>query len=391
MTTPENQPPTWPPADPQPTYPPPGQQAPGYPPPAQQTPPPAYPPQAPGYAAPLPANTPAYGPPPSPQAPAPQAPQYGQAPPPSPFGAAPTAPTPYGETPAAPFGQAAPPPYTPVPAAPAKKSGFAKIGGIAGLILVVVVGIAVKAGIGGIANWLSDGDSGTPLFSAPDHPFDGTVADGYEIGEAGIKVPAATAVDGFTEDEVAAALDTVKQALIAGRLDESMLYDHDRTALKALFSPAGAEELDTWFDEKIGGIVATMIAPGFELTDHGVRVSGEMTFQATTIEDGIAALEVHTNFVWVYPFTGDLKEPGDHLVTVRDDNYWIFPVAAEVVPEWVGMYLDFRSQAFSYNIDCDLLDADLIALGKPEIGVGGGVDQDDVMDPNGTLDLPDTC
>jgi hypothetical protein len=228
------------------------------------------------------------------------------------------------------------------------------------------------------------------LDSGPSNPFEGTAAANYPVGEAGIVVPAATAVPGFTEAQVAEALETVRQALIAGRLDERMLYDHDRSALRALFAPLGAEDLDLMFEEKLGGIVATMIAPGYTLTDDPIRVSGTMTFTGIELDE-IRWLEVHTVFVWVYPFSGKLKTPGDHLVTIKDDLYWLFPSPEDVYPEGTGMYLDTRSSSYAHNIDCDLLDQDLVALGKPRIGVGGGVDTDDVMDPNSPVNLPDNC
>jgi len=272
-----------------------------------------------------------------------------------------------------------------VPSTPPKKG----IGGRIAAILVPLVIAAVVAAFkfGGAAALSSLFDRGP---SAPSNPFEGTAAESYPAGEAGIIVPTATAVDGFTEAEVAAALDTVRQALIAGRLDERMLLDHDRTTLRSLFSRLGAEDLDLMFEEKLGGIVATMIAPGYELTDDPIRVSGTMTFTGVVMDD-IRWLEVHTQYVWVYPFTGELKTPGDHLVTLKDDLYWLFPAAEDVVPEDVGMYLDGRSTSYAHNIDCDLLDQDLIALGKPQFGIGPDVDPDDVMDPNSPVNLPDTC
>jgi hypothetical protein len=283
------------------------------------------------------------------------------------------------------------PPYPPAepdrPAgrpAPRKKKSVGKtIAGVLASVVTIGCAVALKIGAGTLLSTVTDPP-------APSNPFEGTLAESYPSGEAGIQVPPATEVPGFTEAEVAAALDTVRQALVAGRLDEQMLYNHDRSKLRALFSPLGAEELDRLFDEKLGGIVATMIAPDYRLTDDPIRVSGTMTFTGTVMED-IRWLEVHTTFVWVYPFEGELKTPGDHLVTIKDDLYWLFPAPEDVVPDAVGMYLDGRSSSFAHNIDCELLEQDLVALGKPRFGFGEEIDPDAVMDPNSTVNLPDTC
>jgi hypothetical protein len=253
-------------------------------------------------------------------------------------------------------------------------------------VLVVASGLGTALKLGGFP-YLTSVLAGSP---ASANPFAGTAAESLPVGEAGIVVPAATAVPGFTEAEVAAALETVRQALIAGRLDERMLYDHDRSALRALFSPSGAQDLDRMFADDLGGIVATMIAPGHTLTDQ-IRVSGTMSFTGVVIDD-IRWLEVHTVFVWVYPFPGTSRQPGDRLVTVRDDIYWLFPAAEDVVPEDAGMYLDGRSTSFAHNIDCDLLERSLVALGRPRVGVvGEEIDPDALLDPTSTVRLPETC
>ncbi len=421
MTTPENQPPTW--ATPDYPQKPPyqgGTTPGGYPPPSYPSQPPAYPPSQPqAYPPPQP---PAY-PPAQPQ------PRYPSQPPAYP----PSSPGTYqggtyqggtyqgggaatqqgggyqgggyqgggyqgGYQGGAGPGTYPPPPQPPSgfdplgPSQPAKKSGLsAKLLSGLGVVLLILVALAVKVGPGLISDLGGSGGGGGGGPSITD-PFEGTVAADYPNGEAGIVLPAATEVPGFTAEEVAAALETVRQALILGRLDENMLVNHDRTALRALFSPLGAEELDTWFDEKLGGIFATMIAPGYELRDEPIKVKGTITF-AGTIIDGITMLEVNTKFVWVYAFTGELEEAGDHLVTLNDDLYLVFPVPSEVVAEAVGMFPDSRSTSFAYNIDCALLDQDLIALGTPQYTIDGGpdVDQDDVMDPNNPADFADTC
>ena len=64
-----------------------------------------------------------------------------------------------------------------------------------------------------------------------------------------------------------------------------------------------------------------------------------MTFGPRTEED-VRLLEVKTNFVWVYPFTGDAqgarRPPGD----VHDEIAWVFPAEADVDSAYRGMYVD---------------------------------------------------
>jgi hypothetical protein len=56
----------------------------------------------------------------------------------------------------------------------------------------------------------------------PATPFEGTPADAFAKGAAGIVMPTATALADFSVEEVAAALGTVKKALVAGRISETM-------------------------------------------------------------------------------------------------------------------------------------------------------------------------
>lgn len=356
--------------------------------------PPAYPP-APGY--PPPAHPVAPSPPAGPRAPSPVVPTPPLASPvvptPSPSSrpatTRPAATRPMGDRP--PSGRPAQPGLS-RPSGPGRhrrpsrlrKAVRRTLVALPPLVVVIAVGAAVK--FGGAASL-------TALLgpSAPVDPFAGTAAESLPHGEAGIVVPTAAAVPGFTDAEVAAALETVRQALIAGRLDERMLYEHDRSALRALFSPTGAKDLDQLFENDLGGIVATMIAPGHTLADHPIRVSGTMSFTGVVIAD-IRWLEVRTAFVWVYPFPGPSQQPGDRLVTLKDEIYWLFPATEDVLPEDAGMYLDGRSTSFAHNIDCDLLERSLIALGRaPADGAGAEIDPHVLLDPTSTVSHPETC
>ena len=353
--------------------------------------------------APAPAPDPAFG-----------QPQQGQFPPPD--YAPPAAPAPFQGVPtqAAPGYPGYPPPgqattevMTPFPPAyqaPATppKSGstlLKTVGRIGGVILIGLIILVVR---NGLPDFFNEGTprptqavpSGISATSdgkaAPTAPFEDTPAAEYPEGEAGINLPAATAVSGFSKAQVEAALKKVKQGLIAGRLDPKMLTSHDNSALLKLLAPDAAEGIKEDFAKKNFFVYATQIATGHTLTSDPVRVSGRVTFRAATNDD-IRMLEVITNFVWVYPFAGELEEPGDHLVVVHDEITWAFPVDADVEKGSRGMWI-YEAQGFASNMDCDLLDQSLVGLGEPMVaGPGAPQDEDAPFDPNGTLDITDTC
>jgi hypothetical protein len=288
-------------------------------------------------------------------------------------------------------GAAAPGPYAPVPA-PVRKSIGKKIAGIA-VALVIIVAVAIfKVGVKELFS--SDNGSNTtapeitiPLLS----PYDRTPAQLYPQGEAGILTPAATPVAGFTTAQITAALDTVKKAMIAGRLDTKMLVDHNTATFLALFNPEDRKEVEKYFKEEDFFTFATQLAPGHALTADGIRVKGTTTLEADKTEQGVRLLKVKTNYVWVYPFSGALKDPGDHLVVIHDEVEWVFPSPSDVNKNAQGMYLN-AFQGYASNMDCALLDSNLIGLGKPRV-VPGGSKQDDnaAFDPTHTLNITDTC
>jgi hypothetical protein len=347
-----------------PTALPPGQAA--YPP---SSAPPAHPPQD---QLPVDASPTAYPGSTPPAYPGSAPPAYG----PAPYAGAPT-PPPWGGT--QPTELTAPGPI-PLPAPPPRRGVGGRIGRVAGALLLVIIIVVVKAVTGGL---------GTSGPKAPSNPFDQTAAASYPVAEAGIEMPAPTAVPGFTADAVSAALQNVRAALIAGRLDQKMLYQHDLSTLKPLMSTYGQSQLDNLASQQLLGVVATQIADGYKLTEDGIRVKGQTTFDGGLL-DGVKVLTVHTNYVWIYPFTGTLSRPGDHLVTIHDKIDWIFPAKDEVVPDYVGMDIGDNSEYTANNIDCGLLKKDLIALGQPVQTSANVGSPDNAFDPNGSMDVPET-
>jgi hypothetical protein len=251
---------------------------------------------------------------------------------------------------------------------------------------IALVGLAVLMVVAGVAfRELDGGRDGSNANPPPVDAWDRTAASSYPVGEAGIGLPAATAVDGFTPAEVTADLGTVKKIMLAGRVDPTMLDQHDPSVLLPLIAPASRAAVRKRFDQHTFLFYGTQIAPGQTLAG-AVRDKGTVTFSGGT-EDGVRFLEVRTNVVWVYAFTGKLAAPGDHLVTLHETHTWRFPSAQDTGADQLGAYAQ-ASQYNVFNMDCDQLAHDYLGLGKPLPGTDQGtkVGSDDVLDPSKPID-----
>lgn len=235
-----------------------------------------------------------------------------------------------------------------------------------------------------------DGVTATTSASAkPTGPFDGTAAANYPIGTRGITLPPVKAVAGFTASEVTAALGHVRDALVAGRLDQDMLVDHKPDDFLGLLAPTSRTEISKWFISGEFGSVATWIDPKVKLDPlNQPRVSGRITYKSV-VDDGIRTLRVTTNFVWVYAFQGDfLDRP---LALKHDEIVWDFPSAKNLRTRDQGMWV---GPATSYGawLDCSVADKGLLA---PTPKGGGTLDQKEdqysLAKPDHTLDIDDNC
>ena len=196
---------------------------------------------------------------------------------------------------------------------------------VAGAVVVALVAGGVTAGW--MRGWWGDSaapaPSGTPTpgGAATASPFAGTPAEHFAEGEAGIVLPAAEPVGDFTAEEVAEALEQVRQALIAARLDETMLVDHNPEKFLSLLAPDHQVGRRLEFDNGEFASYATQIAPGVELAPVPPRVHGTITYDAATVERDLQAIEVTTSFVWIYA----LESP-DHdssgFAVVADQHVW---------------------------------------------------------------------
>jgi hypothetical protein len=267
------------------------------------------------------------------------------------------------------------------------------------IVAVCAFGL-VKAGLGGFLASDDGKHKAYPTASHPDGiaatstataaaggPFAGTPAANYPEGTAGITLPKAVASGGFTAKQVRDALADVKKALVAGRLDSQMLVKRNPDPFLKLFAPDARSDMRKDFSTDDFSVYATQFAPGAKPAKETPRVKGRISYRTTKVE-GIPALEVTTNFVWVYPFQ---VSSGDGIVVVHDELVWQVLHPSKVQASLRGLWLS-KGQSYASNIDCDQYNKGLIAPGKPEFGIGPDTeDPDSMFDPDRSLDISTNC
>ncbi|MEU0561004.1 hypothetical protein [Dactylosporangium sp. NPDC006015] len=230
----------------------------------------------------------------------------------------------------------------------------------------------------------------TSASAAPTGPFDGTAAATYPKGDAGITMPPATAVTGFSQAEVSADLQLVHQALVAGRLDQKMLVGHDNSAFLALLAPNARTGTTKWLTGATRINAVTWIDPSTKLDpDEQPRVSGRVTFDSAKV-DGVQTLRITTNFVWVYAF--DVRQPTP-IAAVHDSIRWEFPKPDQVRKNDRGMWIADTDSYVAW-MDCAGADKGLLAPGKPAPATPHPSESepaDAILRPDHTLDIGDDC
>jgi hypothetical protein len=373
-------------------------------PPEPPTVPVRYPPQS-GPPAPTPGATPGPYPPAGPFGPPPGAPgtpsgQFGGAPP----GMPPPGMPPPGPYPAGAPGQGWPPPPI-APSPPRRRTGLV-VGLIAGglAVLLCVGAVAVT-----VASTLATRESGSitadgPQLQAPAptaaarttepdaDPFAGSPAADFAEGEAGIELPTARAVGDFSEAEVAATLELVRDAMIATRIDRRMLVERDPANFLRLMASDNRELLEEDFATGRFGYFATQLADEAVLAVPEPRVEGTVTFSASADDSDIRVIEVVTSFVWAYAFEVPSDDPDlDGIVVIRDELVWQVPHEDDVLPSSTGLWL-WQGEAYAWGIDCDALDESLIGpQTERRFSFGGPSEESGIFDPDRPLDFADTC
>ena len=251
------------------------------------------------------------------------------------------------------------------------------------------------------------GVSATTSASAPPtDPFEQTPAATYAQGEAGIVMPPATTLSGWTEAQVAEALAQIRQALIARYLDRKVIVEHDPTVLLAQLAPSLRDEERRRFAEPAVTRSAVLISPGVRLAGEPPRVSGRSTVRTARHDNGLTALEVITNYVVVYAFDVPDRGVGSRLALIHQEITWaVYPPKKVAKPDR-GLWI-MSAPAYVFNIDCSEAERGLLAPSRPdrtatdqpspepdtdpEPGADPDYDPDQYYDPDRALDIGDTC
>ena len=224
--------------------------------------------------------------------------------------------------------------------------------------------------------------------AAPTSPFDGTPAATYPKGAAGITLPRAAAVTGFTAAQVDADLKQVRAAMIAGRLDDTMLTGHDPARLIAMLAPDQRDAATRWFHGVTFTRVATWIDPAVSLDpSEQPRVSGRVTY-SSVVSGGLRTLRVTTNFIWVYAFSAANRR----LAAVHDEVNWEFPATAHLRAGDRGMWVG-NTRNYSAWVDCAASYRGLLAPTRPQAAPHPSDSEDPMalLKADHSLEIADDC
>ncbi|MGW5052241.1 hypothetical protein [Actinokineospora sp. NPDC004072] len=187
----------------------------------------------------------------------------------------------------------------------------------------------------------------------PAAPFAGTPAESWADGADGIHVPAPMQVGEFSAAEVAEATELVRRAVIASRVDRSMLVDHDPSGYLGLLAEDARKQLAPLFgtgQEPQAQALVSLIAPDSPLLPVAPKVTGTMTAAA----GGTGELVIHTNYLFAYAFApgAAVADPMDAVVLVRAEVDYIMRKG----PRWsegsIGLWYGHVG-GFGYSIACD--------------------------------------
>jgi hypothetical protein len=172
-----------------------------------------------------------------------------------------------------------------------------------------------------------------PFADPPADPFAGTAADHWGDGAAGIVVPAADSVGGFSRAQVAAAYQTTRQLLIAANLNGPILLGGAPTAFAKLLAPGQRAAFLTGLNKtgvtSGGEPVSTRtwvasFAPGTELVGDVIKAHGTMSARAAP-GSGDAVLAVDVDYLFSYAVEPP-HDPSD-WTRVTDHVYGSFDFA----------------------------------------------------------------
>lgn len=263
---------------------------------------------------------------------------------------------------------------------------------MAGGIALVVVAAGLVGGRA-LGIWGDDGPVATPgpspMPAEPVDPFAGTPAEDFAEGADGIVLPEAEPIGDFTADEVAEALELVRDALIAARLDPAMLVKHDGDVLLDRLAPGQRQTVVAAFESGDFGRFATQIADNAVLAPAEPRVHGRLSYEITTAGAfDTPILQVVSRFVWVYAFEPVEDGLSPHLVVVRDELTWEVTVGHPWPKAAEGAWLPV-ADSHVWGADCAVYDDGIVRPAGESAALLG--DQAGIFDPDQPLDTSDTC
>ncbi|WP_436495147.1 hypothetical protein [Actinokineospora sp. HUAS TT18] len=265
---------------------------------------------------------------------------------------------------------------------------------IAVLMLMVRVGLFDKV----LADSGAPAD-GEPTVSAgyafdPAKPFAQTPAEGWADGAAGITVPPAMQVGEFTAEQVADITAKVRDALIASRLDRTLLVGHDPSRYLGMLAPDIRKELQPLFGtggEPRAQALVSLIADGNPLLPVEPKVTGKMTASA----GGPGELVVKTNYVFAYAFEApNANDPMDAVVVVRAEVDYVWRSGGWRWTESSQGLWYAGVGGYGYAISCEAYKRGFLAPAfrdKTIVHKTPGRDRDSYFDPSSDLPAESGC
>ncbi len=229
----------------------------------------------------------------------------------------------------------------------------------------------------------------------PAKPFASTPVARWADGAAGIVVPPAEAVDGFSAEQVTETTRSVRDVLVASRLDPRLLVQHDPAGYLALLAPDARRQLEPLFggrEPEVQSLVS-LVAGGNELLPVEAKVSGTMSVRAGDPGE----LVVHTNYVFAYAFEPPrptrLVDAMNVIVAVRADVDYVLRTGERWTPDSRGLWYADAS-GFAYSIGCDMYRKGFLAPAATEPSVTtkpDGREPDAFFDPTAPLPAAGGC
>jgi hypothetical protein len=197
----------------------------------------------------------------------------------------------------------------------------------------------------------------------PADPFTGTPADHWAEGAAGIVPPAAAALGSYTKAQVKYAYKTTSKLLIAANLNKQTLLGGAPTAFADLLIGPQRNEFLSGLNKagrdkqgypRSSRTWVMSFQPGSaKLIGTVIKVHGSMYAKAVRDSNGTDELDVHVDYLFVYP----IEPPGqpDKWMRVLDEDQWEVRFA-----DWAGTATTFAPWVDAVStvsgIDCGTAD-----------------------------------